>query len=337
MLRLIFMAGVFTNLSLAKDLITALTIIVFGLVSHLFLAGEYASYYWISIALLYTAIFSGSLLYDAFLLQRHFRFAKYFTYLFAIGLASFACYLFFADNYYLILINASSLRAWFIVSYPELIPFFVVIVAISVGFLLLAFTSSGFRSTGLLKNSLSLVVTTIFFVNIGFWIVQNQKINILESHYDIQLTSDLVLSDSQLDVGRWLESNTNENSILATNFLCDVTISLGEPFPQYKKDGCLDRNTLTWLASIGHRRVLIESPVYSGSYVGTNLQIRDYNSSILFGRDMNSISGSYLVSRGVDYVIFDKATSRTYGLQDFGNVLYENSDYAVIALVELFE
>ena len=81
MLRLIFMAGVFTNLSLAKDLITALTIIVFGLVSHLFLAGEYASYYWISIALLYTAIFSGSLLYDAFLLQRHFRFAKYFTYL----------------------------------------------------------------------------------------------------------------------------------------------------------------------------------------------------------------------------------------------------------------
>jgi hypothetical protein len=337
MLRLFFMAGVFRSLSFDKDLITALTIMFFGLVSHLFLAGEYASYYWISIALLYAAIFSGKLLSDVFLDQKRFASARYFTYLFSIFFASSACYRFFADNYYLILINASSLRAWFIVSYPELIPFFVAIVAICVCFLLLALTSSEFRTTGLFKNSVSLAVATIFFVNIGFWIVQNQKINILESHYDIQLTSDLVLNDSQLDVGRWLESNTDDNSILATNFLCDVTISLSEPFPQYKKDGCLDRNTLTWLASIGHRRVLIESPVYSGSYIGTNRQIRDYNSSILFGRDMNSISGGYLATRGVDCFIFDKATSRAHGLRDFGSVLYENSDYAVIALNELFE
>jgi hypothetical protein len=210
-------------------------------------------------------------------------------------------------------------------------------VAICVGFLLLALTSTGFRSTGLLKNSLSLVITTIFFANIGFWMVQNQKINILESHYDIQLTSDFVISDTQLDIGKWLESNTDRNSILATNFLCDVTIGLGVPFPQYRKDECLNRNTLTWLASIGHRRVLIEAPVYSGSYVGTNMQIKDYNSSVRFGRDMNSISSGYLVRRGVDFFIFDKATSKIHGLRDFGSVLYENSDYAILALGELFE
>jgi hypothetical protein len=174
-------------------------------------------------------------------------------------------------------------------------------------------------------------------VNIGFWMVQNQKINILESHYDIQLTSDLIISDTQMDIGRWLESNTDADSILATNFLCDVTVGLEEPFPSFKNDDCLDRNTLTWLAAIGHRRVLIESPVYSGSYIGTNKQIRDYNSSIRFGRDMNSISGGYLASRGVDYFIFDKGISEIYGLRDFGNVLFQNFDYAVIALDNLFE
>jgi hypothetical protein len=337
MLRLFFMAGIFDNLSFNKDLTTAVAVILFGLLAHSVLAGEYASYYWISIALLYASIFSGKILYDAFLLQRQFRYGRYLTYLFSICFASYACYRFFADNYYLILINASSLRSWFIVSYPELIQLFVVTVAICVGLLLLALTSSGFRTTGLLRNSLSLVITTIFFTNIGFWMVQNQKINILESHYDIQLTSDFVISDTQLDIGKWLESNTDRNSILATNFLCDVTIGLGAPFPHHKKDECLNRNTLTWLASIGHRRVLIEAPLYSGSYIGTNMQIKDYNSSILFGRNMNAISGGYLATRGVDYVIFDKATSRINGLQDFGNVLYENSDYAVIALNELFE
>ena len=336
-LRLFVVAGIFTNLSFSKDMITAVAIIFYGLVAHSILAGEYASYYWISIAFLYASVFSGKLLHDAFLLQHQFSISRYFTYLFSICIASYACFRFFADNYYLILINASSLRSWFIVSYPELIQPSVLIVAISIGFLLLAVTSSGFRSTGLLKNSLSLVVTTIFFVNIGFWIVQIQRINILESHYDIQLTSDFIISDTQLDIGRWLESNTDSNSILATNFLCDVTIGLGEPFPQYKKDECLNRNTLTWLASIGHRRVLIESPVYSGLYVGTNMQIKDYNSSVRFGRDMNSMSGGYLFKRGVDYFIFDKAISKIHGLRDFGSVLYENSDYVIFALSELFE
>jgi hypothetical protein len=67
------------------------------------------------------------------------------------------------------------------------------------------------------------------------------------------------------------------------------------------------------------------------------MQIKDYNSSVRFGRDMNSISSGYLVRRGVDFFIFDKATSKIHGLRDFGSVLYENSDYAILALGELFE
>ena len=336
-LRFFLFAGVLARLSFRKDLVTAVTIMVFGLVAHLVLAGEYASYYWISIALLYASIFSGKLLSDAFLLQQKFGVARYFTYFFSICIASYGCYRFFADNYYLILINASSLRSWFVVSYPELIQLSVAIMAIGFGFLLLTLTSSGFRSPRFLKNLLSIALTTIFFVNIGFWMVQIQRINILESHYDIQLTSDFIISDTQLEIGSWLEANTEHNSILATNFLCDVTIGVGVPFPQHKKDECFNRNTLTWLASIGHRRVLIESPVYAGSYIGTTMQIKDYNSSVRFGRDMNSFSGGYLVARGVDYFIFDKATSKIHGLRDFGSVLYENLDYSIFALSELYE
>jgi hypothetical protein len=67
------------------------------------------------------------------------------------------------------------------------------------------------------------------------------------------------------------------------------------------------------------------------------MQIKDYNSSVRFGRDMNSFSGGYLVTRGVDYFIFDKAISRIHGLQDFGFILYENSDYAIFALSDLFD
>jgi hypothetical protein len=336
-LRLLFSVGVVRSESNAYARKIGAIVVLFAAIAHTVLAGEYASNYWISFALLWAAVFSGKLLDDALSTQHSFVLHRYFTYLLSLAFAIFSCYYFFADNYYLILIDSSSLRSWFIVSNPELIPFVVVISASGVGILFLTLTSSGFRSTGFVKNLLSVVVTTIFFVNIGFWMVQNQKINILESHYDIQLTSDLIISDTQMDIGRWLESNTDADSILATNFLCDVTVGLEEPFPSFKNDDCLDRNTLTWLAAIGHRRVLIESPVYSGSYIGTNKQIRDYNSSIRFGRDMNSISGGYLASRGVDYFIFDKGISEIYGLRDFGNVLFQNFDYAVIALDNLFE
>jgi hypothetical protein len=44
-----------------------------------------------------------------------------------------------------------------------------------------------------------------------------------------------------------------------------------------------------------------------------------------------------LATRGVDYFVFDKATSKIHGLQDFGNVLYQNLDYAVIALSDVFD
>jgi hypothetical protein len=335
-LRMLLSVGVFRSAANGLANKIGFIVVLFAIVAHSVLAGEYASNYWISFALLWAAIFSGKLISQSFVLQHSFLTAR-FLHLLSISMGAFACYLFFTKNYLLISTNQSSLQSWFIVSYPELIPIVVVIVACCVGFLMLGLTSPVFRSTGFLKYHLSLVVTTAFFVNIGFWIVQNQRTNILESRYDIELTSDLVLRDTQIEMAYWLTSNTDQNSILATNFLCDLPIKQGEPFPNNRIGGCFERNTLTWLASIGHRRVLIESPIYSGSYVGSKLQIRDYNSSILFGRDMNSISAGYLATRGVDYFVFDKATSKIHGLQDFGNVLYQNLDYAVIALSDVFD
>jgi hypothetical protein len=146
------------------------------------------------------------------------------------------------------------------------------------------------------------------------------------------LTSDFVLSDAQIEIAEWISKNTDTGAILATNFLCDIQIETVDPFPQARENDCLNRNTLTWLASIAHRRVLIESPVYSGSYVGSIQQISDYNASLAYGRNRSDESLNYLSNRDVDFFVFDKKNSRSHGLLVFRDSIFENIDYAIVPI-----
>ena len=178
-----------------------------------------------------------------------------------------------------------------------------------------------------------MIFTAVCF-NSGLWLAQSQRVMIIESHYDVKLRSEFVLSKSQFEVSDWIRNHTKTDSIFATNSLCDQKINSGEPFPSNKENDCLDRNTLSWLGANGHRRILIEAPVYAGSWMGTDLQIRDYNMSIQFGRSQDTPVLNYLVDRGVDYFVFDKETSRNYGIAKFRNLVFENDEYAVVSLFE---
>ncbi len=302
--------------------------VVFGLIVHLILAGEYASDYWISFALIWISIFTSPYVIGAFnslALCRNYRYLMFFCSLLA---GFYFTYYFFRENYYLILINARSLKSWFFVSNPELIPLVVVFSITAIILLFILISSRNARSIRLGPIFVSVAIA----FNAGVWLAQSQRVNILEHYYDIELTSDFILSHTQIETGEWIAANTDAKAILATNFLCDMQIEIGEPFPVSRENDCLNRNTLSWLASVAHRRVLIESPVYSGSYIGSIQQISDYNSSLQYGRNRSGSSLEYLENRYVDFFIFDKVNSRSHGLSIFKDAIFENIDYAVVPI-----
>jgi len=328
LLRFFIGVGVFT--AKENNLVRGLagSSIAFAVVIHLVLAGEYASDYWISFAFIWISIFTGAYADKALSLLAPYGFVRFVIYLGSLFAGAWFTYYFFRENYYLILINARSWKSWFVVSNPELI-------SLTIVFLITALSCLSVRIfTGRLKLMQlgAIFVLVAIFFNAGVWFTQSQKVNILEHYYDIELTSDFILSDAQIEMGEWIDNNTDAHAILATNFLCDIQIDNGEPFPQTREDDCLNRNTLAWLASIAHRRVLIESPVYSGSFIGSAQQISDYNTSLGYGRDRNDQSLEYLKNRDVDYFVFDKANSRSHKLLIFRDSLFENIDYAIVPI-----
>ena len=309
----------------------AIVSVVFGLMVHLILAGEYASDYWISFAFIWISIFTGAYVVRAMNSLASFGIFRLIIYFGPVLAGAYFTFYFFRENYYLILINARSWISWFVVSNPELIPLTVVFLIAPLIFLFIRIFA---RSSKSIRFNAIFVLVAVSF-NTGVWFTQSQRVNILERYYDIELTSDFILSDTQIEIGEWISKNTETRAILATNFLCDIKIENTDPFPQTRENDCLNRNTLSWLASIAHRRVLIESPVYSGSYAGSIQQISDYNTSLEYGRNRSVESFDYLKNRDVDYFVFDKANSRSHNLLVFRDSIFENIDYAIVPIISI--
>jgi hypothetical protein len=327
-LRFFFGAGILSanNNNVLREM--AIVSVVFGLTVHLILAGEYASDYWISFAFIWISIFASKFAERALETLSSIGVFRVIICSGSFIAGAWFTYHFFRENYYLILINDRSWKSWFVVSNPELIPLTVVF---SMTILVYLFVRISSKRTESMRLRAVFILVAISF-NAGVWFTQSQRVNILEYYYDIELTSDFVLSDAQIEIAEWISKNTDTGAILATNFLCDIQIETVDPFPQARENDCLNRNTLTWLASIAHRRVLIESPVYSGSYVGSIQQISDYNASLAYGRNRSDESLNYLSNRDVDFFVFDKKNSRSHGLLVFRDSIFENIDYAIVPI-----
>jgi hypothetical protein len=331
LLRFLFGIGIFSTEGNGLVRSIALSSAIFALIVHLLLAGDYASDYWISFAFVWIAIFTGLFVDKSLISLTSTGLLSFMIYASSLFSGAWFTYYFFRENYYLILINTNSWKSWFVVSNPELIPLTLVFLITVFSCLLVRIFHGPLKS---IRLGAIFVLVAIFF-NAGVWFTQSQRVNILEHYYDIDLTSDFILSDSQIEMGEWIANNTDTDAILATNFLCDVQIENGVPFPLTRENDCLNRNTLSWLASIAHRRVLIESPVYSGSYIGSTQQISDYNTSLEYGKNRSDKSLDYLKNRNVDYFVFDKENSRSHNLLVFRDSIFENISYAIVPITSI--
>jgi hypothetical protein len=331
---LLFVPLLFVNKSSIEWLICAVSCFI-AFTLHGALAGDFASDYWLSFALIWSSIFMGGFLQkNTNLFLRKLPLAI----LVIVGMATgiWTSWYFFANNYYFILTGENSVRSFLIVSYPELISIFAVFfLLLIVSLIYLAFNLFVFRC---IRSGGKIAIFSIIAIslNFGIWISQTQRVKVLEHYYDISLSSTYLFDVDQVQVGEWLERNSDKSDLIASGQFCFKPIANTEPFPQSRENDCLNRFMLTWITALAHRPVLVTPPVYSPTYVGDASMIRDYNQSIYFGRFPNLYSEHYLFSRGVKYFIIDKQNMTNRDFLDSTNIVFENGTYIVVRLIERF-
>ena len=168
--------------------------------------------------------------------------------------------------------------------------------------------------------------------NLGNWIVQPLKPTISNFWQDIDFNSDIVFSPEQIEVAKWLNENTLDESIIATNFACPSAI-LSDP--QISDDlECLTRNTLSWIVPLARRQALIENSWYlmnPGTPIGTEIKetLDDIEGASFSNR---TASFKKLRNRGVDYLVVDIDRSALTGWLPHAVTVFSNTQYFVAKL-----
>jgi hypothetical protein len=335
-LRYIAFIGFFVFRSDKPEWLVGITSSIFAVIVHGILGGDLASDYWVSFSLLWSCIYIGGFAPRLVGYWARFRFSASTVGSIIIVFGLWISWHYFANNYYLILINAVTFESFLFVRFPEYIPLFaftIVLFAISI----LTVVAKKFVNLQITFAHFTLLILFIATtLNFGIWLAQIQRTNIIQDKYGISLSSDYLFSSEQIEVANWIEENTDNRAIIGSGLFCFKPISIDQPFPQSRENDCLNRFMLTWITALAHRSVLVTPPVYSYSYVGSTEMIRDYNQSIFFGANPNIYSENYLSDRGVDFFVLDKLNIRELNPFYTKRIRFSNDDYLVIELIDPF-
>jgi len=169
--------------------------------------------------------------------------------------------------------------------------------------------------------------------NFGTWLVHPFKPSITNIWHDVNFNSELVFSDEQVSVGKWIQINTPADSLVASSFQCSpFELSSSETTKNLE---CSTRNTLSWIVPLARRTALLESVSWFQGMPGSRerLQAEQYVDAVdLFARSDNPNSLSYLQDLGVDYVVIDRRKSERSSWPSGGKIVFETTDFYVLSI-----
>ncbi len=142
------------------------------------------------------------------------------------------------------------------------------------------------------------------------------------------------LSDNEIQVGIWLNQNTDSEDIVATNNYCQIRVQVGHR-PPIEPEDCRQQNMIAWISAISHRRMLLEAPLISVLGPGSPLSKIDsdrYNLSLDFAQHPNNQLLAKLKSYGVSWFVFKNDWTPLTNWSNFGVIEFKNDDYTVLRL-----
>ena len=323
----------FSNLG-KKELLLALTSHVGISLTIVFLTnGENSSIYFLFAGLLLSSVVSAPTILE--MSSEHSKIIKSSTYLLLIGssLGIFSSFLFLIIQYHgrrpgirsqLISVTQNHIFA------IQLLAVFVITILVT--FLLRRRSHS--CETQLATKPLAILILLILGTNFGNWLVLPFKTGITDARYDNVADSSLVLNDDQFEVGRWIKSNTPNNSLIASNFSCSTEETSDTSKPDLD---CRNRNTLVWIAPLARRQVLLEAPSWvpsapSASRLDRINQYIDYVERFINSAGPETVM--QLQEQGVTYLVIDKAKTAKAIWGPSTDVVFENRTYFVLKMVK---
>ena len=219
---------------------------------------------------------------------------------------------------------------WLLVKNAHLIQPALILMAVITIYFAIINKSFLFKNRRASITKLNLCILLAIGINLGNWIVAPLKPNITRFWQDVNFGSEVAFSREQFDIANWIRMNTPEDSVIATNFSCSA-VDLSST--QLAQDlDCLTRNTLTWIAPIAKREVLIESPIWFSLTPGSS-QEREISTLIEFTdgaiNDSDPKALDFLRSLNADYIVIDYRRTDMFSCNSFKNVLYKTSNFCI--------
>lgn len=183
------------------------------------------------------------------------------------------------------------------------------------------------------KSALAILMVLFFTANCANFVFQTLRPYLPDRYGNGEVFPRL--SDNDIEVGSWLNRNTGEDEIIATNHYCQIRVPPGGTTPIQPED-CRQQNMYAWVSAISHRRMLLEAPVVSVLGPGSPLSKIDserYNLSLDFAQHPNNELLTMLKSFGVSWFVLKNEWSSTIDWSQFGVVEFKNDDYTVLRLL----
>jgi len=212
-------------------------------------------------------------------------------------------------------------------------------VLIFISFVLFAVYLFSLSNTSLMsrltkRSAIGILVVLLFTANFASFISQTLRpyvaINMFGSGQVVPR-----ISDNELQVGRWLDRNTSEQDVIATNHYCQIRVRSGQKTPIEPED-CRQQNMVAWISATSHRRVLLEAPIVSVLGPGAPLSRTDsdrYNLSLDFAQHPNDQLLADLKSFEVSWFVFKNNLTPKNNWSKFGVIEFSNDDYTVLRLI----
>ena len=148
----------------------------------------------------------------------------------------------------------------------------------------------------------------------------------------------------EISAGEWIRSNTDLNTVVATNHFCGGACS-GKDW--FELDYALLDDTFNFPASptgygtfnfilsiYAERRFYIEGARFLLVNGMPKEQVRERMNLVLaFANSPDSKSLDALRDKGIDYFVVDKSSTSVRDWKDFGNIRYENETFIVLELI----
>jgi len=150
-------------------------------------------------------------------------------------------------------------------------------------------------------------------------------------------------TEDEISVGTWLQQNTPEQTIIATNHFCGIQCYGPNWFEN--NYGNLDDTYLFPQSPTGYggfdfilsdyaeRRFLIEGSRFLLVNGMPRQEVRERMNLVLdFANDPNTQTLQSLTTHGVNYFVLEKKATNATGFDQFGTMVFENNSYKIIKL-----